>query len=257
MGLTSRATHEYLTTHPESDDISPLPTSLHNGLIAISIFALLSFILTSTLFVYLTYKLLSWHFHKKSRAANLAKNIPTPQLTTDFTYNDGGAFGPQGQSSKAAHEERIQKIQEARHRPPNQFLILVFNLIIADMHQGAAFLLSARWIQKGGIFIDDPTCFVQGFFDSNGDLSSSLFITAIAVHTYLSVVKNYRPPHRVLYAVIVAIWLFTYSLSLIPLLATRNGKDYGGYFVRAGPWVRYDAMIIPRLPKLTINAVLD
>ena len=238
---------EHLKTHPESDDISPLSATLHSGLVAISVFALLSFILTSSLFSYLTYKLVAWHFNKRSKAANLTHNIPSPPPASDFAFNNDGAFGPQGQSSKAAHDQQVRRIKEARDSPPNQFLILVFNLIIADMHQGAAFLLSAKWIQKGGIFIRDPTCFVQGFFDSNGDLSSSLFITAIAVHTYLSVVKNYRPPQKVLYAVVVGIWVFVYSLSVIPLLATHNGRSVGGYFVRAGPWV---CCMAPATPDL-------
>ncbi|KAM5355698.1 hypothetical protein ACJ41O_002344 [Fusarium nematophilum] len=226
---------EYLRTHGESDSISPLPPSLRNGLVAISVFALLSFLLASTLFLYLTFKLLAWHFHKKSRANSIARNIPEPQPANDFTFTDT-AFGPQGQSSRAVHHDSAQRLDAARNNPPNQFLILVFNLIIADMHQGAAFLLSVTWLQRGGIFIDAPTCFVQGLFDSNGDLSSSLFITAIAVHTYLSVIKGYRPPQKLLYAVIVCIWVFVYSLAIIPLLATRNGRNVGGYFVRAGPW---------------------
>ncbi|KAF5006165.1 hypothetical protein FDECE_7440 [Fusarium decemcellulare] len=226
---------EFLSKHSESTSISPLPGSLRNGLIAISVFALLSFLLASSLFLYLTYKLVSWHLGRKSRADKIARNLPESVPVPDFTYPEG-PFGPQGQSSRAAHDPRVQRIRAATNNPPNQFLILVFNLIIADMHQGAAFLLSVTWIQRGGIFIDTPTCFVQGLFDSNGDLSSSLFITAIAVHTYLSVVRDYRPPQKLLYGTIVFIWVFVYALALIPLLATNNGKDVGGYFVRAGPW---------------------
>ncbi|RSM14064.1 hypothetical protein CEP52_001552 [Fusarium oligoseptatum] len=229
------AGEEYLKAHSESESIAPLPASLRNGLIAISVFALLSFLLASTLFLYLTYKLLAWHIQKKSRADNIARNIPDPEPVADFTYQEG-PFGPQGQSSRAVHGQNAERIKAAGNNPPNQFLILVFNLIIADMHQGAAFLLSVTWIQRGGIFINTPTCFVQGLFDSNGDLSSSLFITAIAVHTYLSVVRDYRPPQRALYAVIVGIWIFVYALAIIPLLATNNGRNVGGYYVRAGPW---------------------
>lgn len=236
--IMATAGEEYLKAHSESESIAPLPSSLRNGLIAISVFALLSFLLASTLFLYLTYKLLAWHIQKKNRADNIARNIPDPEPVADFTYQEG-PFGPQGQSSRAVHGQSAERIKAAGNNPPNQFLILVFNLIIADMHQGAAFLLSVTWIQRGGIFIDTPTCFVQGLFDSNGDLSSSLFITAIAVHTYLSVVRDYRPPQRVLYAVIIGIWIFVYSLAIIPLLATNNGRNVGGYYVRAGPWVSY------------------
>ncbi|KAK7403379.1 hypothetical protein QQX98_010854 [Neonectria punicea] len=229
----SSEAEEYLEDHPENYSLSPLPPDYHRGLIAMSIFALISFTLTSTLFLYLSFKLLGWHFRKRSRAKIITKNIPEPGPA--FTF-EPGAYGPDGATSKVAHDQSLKRIEEAKKRPPNQFLILVFNLIIADMHQGAAFLLSITWLREGGIFLGTPTCFVQGFFDSNGNLSSSLFITAIAVHTYLSVVRGYRPPHRALCAVVIGIWLFVYFLSIIPLLITHNGREVGGYFTRADPW---------------------
>ncbi|KAF4981072.1 hypothetical protein FZEAL_3048 [Fusarium zealandicum] len=228
---------EYLRKHSDNDSISPLPATLVNGLIAISVFGLISFLLASTLFLYLTFKLVAWHLGKKARVNSIARNNPEPQSTIGFGFADR-AFAPQGQSSQAAHDESVQRLTAAQNNTPNQFLILLFNLIIADMHQGAAFMLSLTWIHKGGIFIDAPTCFVQGLFDSNGDLASSLFITAIAIHTYLSVLRDYRPPQKLLCAVVVGIWIFVYGLAIIPLLATNNGKEVGGYYVRAGPWVR-------------------
>ncbi|KPM35480.1 hypothetical protein AK830_g11074 [Neonectria ditissima] len=231
--MSSSPAEEYLEDHPENYSLAPLPPDYHRGLIAISIFALISFTLTSTLFLYLTFKLLGWHFRKRSRAKIITRNIPEPGPVFTFEI---GAYGPDGATCKVAHDRSLKRIQEAKKRPPNQFLILIFNLIIADMHQGAAFVLSITWLREGGIFLGTPTCFVQGFFDSNGNLSSSLFITAIAIHTYLSVVRGYRPPHRVLCAVVVGIWLFVYLLSIIPLLVTHNGEEVGGYFTRADPW---------------------
>lgn len=228
--------HLDIINHPNSGSLSPLRSSLHDGLVAVSIFALLSFALTCILFMYTSYKLIAWRLSRRSKAKFIARNLPDPQPATDFTFEDS-AFGPQGQSSKAAHDQNIQRLKEAQNRPPNQFLILVYNLLLADMHQAASFLLSVVWIQRNGIHVGTTACFVQGLFDSNGDLSSSLFITAIAIHTYLSVVKGYRPPQKGLYAVIVGIWIFVYALSAIPLLVTNNGNRVGGYYVRAGAWV--------------------
>ncbi|KAM0564468.1 hypothetical protein ACHAPJ_000682 [Fusarium lateritium] len=226
---------DYRNSHPESGSLTTLSSTLHSGLIAITVFALLSFILASILFLYLTFKLVKWHIYKKKRANSIAKNIPEPSLVTDFSFLNS-AFDSQGQTQQHPHDEDVERLKAAKNDPPNQFLILIFNLIIADMHQAAAFALSVRWIQKGGIYVDTPTCFVQGLFDSNGDLASSLFITAIAIHTYLSVVKNYRPPQKVLYASTTGIWVFVYCMSIVPLLATRNGHNVGGFYVRAGPW---------------------
>lgn len=226
---------QYLHAHPENDSISPLPDNYRHGLISIAVFALLSFVLTSGLFLYLAFKLLNWHIRNVARTNSIKNNVPDPQPITDFTYEDG-AYGPEGESSKVAHDRSVKRIQKAGNRPPNQFLILIFNLIIADMHQAAALLLSVIWLRKGGIFINTPTCFVQGFLASNGNLSSSLFMAIIAIHTYMSVIKDARPTQKVFYSTIVVTWVFVYALSIIPLLATRNGREVGGFFVRADPW---------------------
>ena len=85
-----------------------------------------------------------------------------------------------------------QQQQKPPRQPPNQFLILILNLLLADMHQGVAFLLNAEWLRRGAITVGTPTCFAQGLFISTGDLASSLFITAIAVHTYFSVILTYQ-----------------------------------------------------------------
>ncbi|CAF3491922.1 unnamed protein product [Fusarium graminearum] len=79
--------------------------------------------------------------------------------------------------------------------------------------------------------VGTATCYTQGLFVSLGDLASSMFITAIAVHTYLAVVKGRQTPQRVLYGVIIGIWIFVYTISLIPIAITSNGAEYGGFFV--------------------------
>lgn len=221
--------------HPESGDFD-MTNELRSGLIAISIFAYLSFFVSTTLFIYLLYKMISWRMRQSSRADRVVRNMPGPPVGEEFTVEDR-AFGPQGQDSKAAHEDNITRVEQSKKRQPNQFLVLVHNLLLADMHQATSFLLSTTWLQKGGIYIEERSCWVQGFFDSNGDLASSCFITAIAIHTYLSLVKNWRPPQWGIYLGAALIWLFVYSMSVLPLLITRNGRTVGGYYVRAGAWV--------------------
>lgn len=234
MGLSTT----FDSSHGAGTDLTPLPNFLRAGLIAVSILAILSFSVSASLTIYLTQKLVTWTLRRRSRATIIARNIPEPPIGAEFTFEEQ-AFGPQGQSSRDVHEQNVRRLREERDKPPNQFLILIYNLMIADMHQAGAFLLSARWVAADGIIVSRPTCFVQGFFDSNGDLSSSLFITTIAIHTYLSVLKDYRPSQRVLYSILAGIWIFTYSMSLIPMLVTKNGMGHGGYYVRSGPWVSH------------------
>lgn len=134
--------------------LSPLPAVLSKGLIAVSTLSLLSFLCTTTLFLYLTYRLVTWHFRA------------------------GG------------------------NQAPNQFLILIYNLLLADIQQACAFLLNIASLRNNAVVVGNSTCWAQGWFVSTGDLASSMFILAIALHTFLGVVRDYRLPSVVFYGCI-------------------------------------------------------
>jgi hypothetical protein len=149
------------------------------------------------------------------------------------------------------------EVKKPKKRAPNQFLILIYNLLLADMHQAAAFLLNGVWLNNDAILVGTPTCFVQGWLVSTGDLSSSLFISAIAIHTYMSIVLRRQPSQKVLYGGIIGIWLFVYIISIAPIAATSNGENAGGYYVRAVAWVSLYIMMGPRGGReLTVDLVL-
>ncbi|KAL1869333.1 hypothetical protein Daus18300_005545 [Diaporthe australafricana] len=120
--------------------------------------------------------------------------------------------------------------------PPNQFVVLFHSLLLADLHQAIAFFLNAVWVAKDSISVGSATCWAQGLFISNGDLASSCFIFAIALHTYLSIVREYRPPQWALYAWVAGTWIFVYGVGLAGVVFTNNGREVGGYFVRASAW---------------------
>ena len=77
-------------------------------------------------------------------------------------------------------------------------------------------------------------CFAQGWFVSTGDLASSVFICAIAVHTFFSIVKDYRLPTVAFYCCIAGLWTFIYVMALIGPIIHR--KDF---YVRASAWVYF------------------
>jgi hypothetical protein len=219
---------------PESRTLPVLPPNLRGGLTAISILAFISFFASTILFVYLSYKLVAWHFLlPKTAAAGHQPPQNTFQRKMDFALGIDTIFSDDHKVPDEAAD--AQPVLQSRGKP-NQFLILIFNLLLADMHQATAFLLNASWLHHGGIVVEESACFAQGLFVSLGDLASSMFITAIAVHTYLSVVTKHHISHRVLYCVIGAIWIFVYAISFIPIAATNNGEAVGGFFVRAGAW---------------------
>lgn len=52
----------------------------------------------------------------------------------------------------------------------NQFLVLIYNLFLADIQQSLAFLLNISAVVHNAINIDMPTCWAQGWFVSTGML---------------------------------------------------------------------------------------
>ncbi|KAK7226393.1 hypothetical protein V2G26_014396 [Clonostachys chloroleuca] len=229
----------YLDNNTDSQSLTNLSSSEHqslrHGLIAISVLSAISLTLSSSLFTYLTYKLISWKLNKRERARILVSNVPDVPPVPNLDFQDG-PFVADSQTAKIAHEAHIRQIRSVENEAPNQFLILIYNLLLADIHQAIGFFISVVWLSKDGIYIDSPACFVQALFIPNGDLAASCFITLIAIHTYLSVVRQYQPPQRVLNGAIIFMWVFVWGMSAIPILATNNGKVAGGFFVRAGAW---------------------
>jgi hypothetical protein len=180
----SSSASNFFETHPGARSLSPLPSGIRAGLIAIFVSSLLSFAFSSTLWSYLTYKLISWRTRRRSRARLVARNMPEPPAIPNLDFYVRGNRPP-SQSARIMYERNIQQLRKVENESPNQFLILLYNLFLADIHQSAAFLICSVWLGKDGIFIDTPACFVQGFLISIGGMASCCFITLIAAHIYI------------------------------------------------------------------------
>lgn len=186
----------------DSQTLSPLPGVLSHGLVAVSTFGLLSFFCSTSLFCFLTYRFIKWRFDASTKA------------------------------------------------PINQFLFLIYSLLLAgwcpdlsaaqllnfkvDIQQALAFLLNINHLATNSIEVETTTCFAQGWFVSTGDLASSAFICAIACHTFLGVVKDYRLPTTVFYCIISALWGFVYLMAALGPLIHRGEH----FYTRANAWVR-------------------
>ena len=113
----------------------------------------------------------------------------------------------------------------------NQFMILLTNLILADIQQSVAFLLNVRWVSANAVLVETSTCWAQGWFVSTGDLASGLFTFAIAVHAFMDIVFNYRLGPRVFAAAIIGLWVFNYLCAVIGI-----GMPPDNFYARAGAW---------------------
>jgi hypothetical protein len=120
---------------------------------------------------------------------------------------------------------------QIKSKRSNQFVILIFNLLWADIQQALAFLLNVEWLRLEHVEVKSPICFAQGWLVSTGDLGSGVWCFAIGLHTFASVLMDYRLPPKYFYTTIIALWIFTYGVSAIPV--GIYGKDL---YVRSGVW---------------------
>lgn len=113
----------------------------------------------------------------------------------------------------------------------NQFVILIFNLLWADIQQSLAFLLNVEWLRLDSVVVENPICFAQGWLVSTGDLASGVWCFLIGLHTFASVILDYRLKPRPFFLTIVAMWVFIYGVSAIPV-----GMFAKKAYVRSGIW---------------------
>lgn len=211
---------------PESGPLTPLPPVLHRGLTAVAVLACMSLVAASVTVLYLTVKLVRWHLRSRRKGGRHNDGLQSPNvdLSLGLAPQHFGGSNPQG-------------AQDGGPKPPNQFLVLLYNLLIADMHQAGSFLINGVWVSTDAIQVGSPACFIQGWLVSCGDVAGGLFLSAIAIHTYLTVVWDRKPPQWAVYAGVVGVWVFTYFISALGIAITRNGREGGGFYVRAGAWV--------------------
>lgn len=113
----------------------------------------------------------------------------------------------------------------------NQFVILIFNLLWADIQQSLSFLLNVEWLRLDSVVVDNPICFAQGWLVSTGDLASGVWCFLIGLHTFASVIFDFRLKPRCFFITIVAMWVFIYGVSAVPV-----GMYQKEAYVRSGIW---------------------
>ncbi|OHE99007.1 integral membrane protein [Colletotrichum orchidophilum] len=133
-----------------------------------------------------------------------------------------------------------------RSRAPNQFLVLLLNVLFANAIQACAFFLDIIWLVEDNITDDSAACWAQGWFISTGDLASTAFVAFIAAHTYLTLVRGREVSFRAFYSTIAFLWFFVLFMSFLGVIITNNGADKGGFYVRDITWCwinsEYEAM---------------
>lgn len=246
----------------------PLPADHRRGLIVLTSFSFISFIATSILWTFISYKLISFRVHTRRRQRKQGREqnakLREEKGTVDFSmglrtdlFRDGKAIdiAMLDELAKGALEPELDKQDldgNSSQQPKasssaqyfekvNPFPILVYNLLLADMMEAVAYGLSIKWVVANGIYAPSPTCWAQGWLGSTSNLAASMFLSAISVNSFLTIVLGYRLPRWGLYACIGSIWAFIFLVNAAGVLQAESGHFHtasgASYFMRANVWV--------------------
>ncbi|KAF3394121.1 hypothetical protein F1880_004661 [Penicillium rolfsii] len=99
----------------------------------------------------------------------------------------------------------------------NQYVVLIYNLLLVDLQQAIAFLISLHWVSRGSVHFGEAACYLQGWWIQTGDPGSGLFVLSIALHTGAVVLRGRQLPFRSFVCCVIALWLFILVLGFIPV----------------------------------------
>lgn len=220
--------------------LSPLPLVVKRGIVATSIFGLLSFISCALLFIYITYKLLraQWAGDDDARSNDRQFLQPrTPGYPLDPVLTGASASRPSDvrkpQTQEIRSEARV--FDDPKRSESHSFLTLIHNILMADMVQAASFMLSATWWRKDGIFVPSPTCTAQAFTIALGSNSICFFLIAISMNTFFTIVWGYKFSAFITRVIVVVCWTLALALAFtsLGLNFTMSGENQGWYYARS------------------------
>lgn len=178
----------------ESSTLAPLPSPLRNGLIAVTILAFLSFVSTALLVIYITYRLVKWERlaqqEPRQNAGVNSEQSSDSQGSNDLTLGleerhyhhvkTKGSLPPVSAPPTPGLEKGHSAVEEKMSTRWNPVLMLIYNLLCANLIEAMAFLLSVEWLRVDGILVPTATCWAQGWFMQVGKLSCSGMLVLIS-----------------------------------------------------------------------------
>ncbi|KAJ5994554.1 hypothetical protein N7451_010278 [Penicillium sp. IBT 35674x] len=99
----------------------------------------------------------------------------------------------------------------------NQYVVLIYNLLLVDLQQAIAFTISLYWVSRGSVHFGEAACYLQGWWIQTGDPGSGLFVLSIALHTGFVVLRGRQLPWNIFVYCVIALWVFILILGFIPI----------------------------------------
>ncbi|KAI4599067.1 hypothetical protein KJ359_002484 [Pestalotiopsis sp. 9143b] len=196
----------------EGSTLAPLPEVLRSALIAVTTLAFLSFVSTAFLVIYITYRLVRWdrvvQQTKQQEVEERARRHTEIDGTNDlslgleerhYVYLKAKMPTPTNSEPPTPRLDKDQAQEQTKHTRWNPVLMLIYNLLCANLIEAMAFLLSG-------------------------------------VNTYTTVVKGYKLPRTLIYTLTATVWVIAFAFPLAGILGSHNGAEHGGFYSRAGAW---------------------
>jgi hypothetical protein len=117
----------------------------------------------------------------------------------------------------------------------NQYVVLIYQLLLVDFQQALAFTLSLYWVSRGGVYFGEPACYLQGWWIQTGDPGSGLFVLSIALHTGAVVLRGRQLPFNIFVYCVIGLWIFILVLGFIPIGLYGNTA----FVISEANWVGY------------------
>lgn len=247
------------------ENISPLPAEIRHGLIAMSCIGVTSFVTSILLFAHITYNLIVWKLRdiKDSRQQQLelvAAPAPTRRASIDLNMglvedhyyrakrksnifidpeSSSSQQGTQRTETPRPHEEDQHQQQQPPppinspasstrgQKPPNPLLLLIYNLLLADISLSMAYVGNIAWLRMNSMYAPSPLCTMQGFVVGFGCLTTSGFLFAISIFSYLGIIRGYKATTRDVVVACCAVWSFSVILACIAPMYYHDQSLYG------------------------------
>ncbi|KAJ4421065.1 hypothetical protein N0V82_003969 [Gnomoniopsis sp. IMI 355080] len=241
-------------SHP-FESVSPLPPDVRQALIAMTSVGLLSLVTSGLLLCHITYRLISWKLrdikNQKEQLEQLGRSNTIRNsvdlnmgLAEDHYYLAKGrkpgessdTASPSAQPETSSEETKTHDMAEVipqlslstlREKPPSPLLLLIYNLLLSDVVLSASYANDAVWLRMDGIIVPSTTCTAQGWIVSAGCLTTSGFLFAISIFSYLGIMRGYKATQRDVFIACSIVWTLAIILSSLGLIYFRDNEFYG------------------------------
>ena len=144
----------------------------------------------------------------------------------------------------------VQQRNRRQKLTHNQPLILIANLLIADLLEAVSACLDFYWLHLGQMLAPSAICSAQALLLQIGIMCNGFFILAIAIITWMRILRRASLSRGQFFTLIAAIWIIGIIVAFAGFM-----KHPGGFYTSIGVTVRPDPILFAGAPANVIDSV--